>query len=60
MSTHSQLECEGACETHIGRVRPVMVLDDSGLVALGHFNYCLAAIDEDESKGFKVINEPTP
>ncbi|WP_426287529.1 hypothetical protein [Luteibacter sp. E-22] len=60
MSTYNRLECEGVCDVHIGKVRPVVVLDDFGVAVLGHFNYCLAAIDADESNGFKVIEEPTP
>ena len=61
----SALECEGACDNHVGhsgQVRRVHVLDPRAKYDWGHFNYCRTAINADISNGLEVtdIKQDTP
>jgi len=45
-------ECEGACEEHVGEVKPVRVTH--GNTDWGWFSYCQEARNEDERRGMTV------
>jgi len=51
MQTNTLVECEGSCEVHKGVVMPVKVSGNGFDLS---FNYCQAAISEDERRGFVV------
>ena len=52
MSTEeTTMQCEGACEEHIGPVRTVIV------GTWGEFKYCSAAIEEDRRRGLTVTEQ---
>lgn len=42
-------ECDGGCEEHVGEVQRVYV------DGWGEFNYCEAAIAEDQRRGLRVF-----
>jgi hypothetical protein len=50
--TIKDIPCDDACEQHIGKVRPVKCW--IGTYSWS-FNYCEAAIAEDERRGFLVV-----
>nr|WP_298658919.1 hypothetical protein [uncultured Flavobacterium sp.] len=47
--------CEGSCEEHKGEVVPV-IIEGHGWNGT-KFNYCQAAIEEDERRGFVVRHD---
>jgi len=47
--------CEGSCENHKGEVIPV-IIEGHGWDGI-KFNYCQAAIEEDERRGFVVRHD---
>jgi hypothetical protein len=47
--------CEGSCEVHKGEVVPV-IIERHGWDGI-KFNYCQAAIEEDERRGFVVRHD---
>jgi hypothetical protein len=47
--------CEGSCEEHKGEVVPV-IIEGHGWDGT-KFNYCQAAIEEDERRGFVVRHD---
>lgn len=47
--------CEGSCEVHKGEVVPV-IIEGHGWDG-AKFNYCQAAIEEDERRGFVVRHD---
>lgn len=49
-----QIDCDGACENHIGDVIAVNVVDQKDGRDWGDYNYCEAAIEEDRDAGFAV------
>jgi hypothetical protein len=52
MSKQSKaLQCDGACEHHMGDVRAVTV------GRWGDFNYCQSAINEDRARGLVVFEK---
>jgi hypothetical protein len=50
----SVVRCDGSCEEHVGIVKRVHVYDPRTRSDWGEFDYCDAAIAEDESRGFRV------
>ncbi len=50
------VRCHGACRDHIGTIKRVRVYDPQARTHAdwGEFNYCDAAIAEDESRGLRV------
>lgn len=48
------MKCDGSCGEHVGAIRKVRVW--YGCFDWGYFNYCQAAVEEDERRGL-IVNE---
>ena len=52
------MNCDGACESHIGQIRQVRVTHIASGKDWGIFNYCESAIAEDISRGMEIFYIP--